>query len=202
MLAASNNVYTTLAYTATAGDSSLSLVSAASFPDKGIIVLAGNADPMVNEVVYYSAKVGNALTGCIRGFDGTTAETHVTGSMCALAVVAKHITDLQPKHGTTAERIALASSLVVDDTGRRFYDTTEDVLYEWVNNRWETAVVMGFGPRIRDFIGTAAEVLPLSYRRGDRWTDLGSASCALRICKVTAITHTMADWVTVGKQGS
>jgi hypothetical protein len=202
VLPAKNNVVTTLAQTAGTTDTSLLLVNAAQFPDKGIVVLAGNADPLINEVVYYAAKSGNSLTGCIRGFDGTLSETHVIGSMCALALIAKHVTDLQPKHGTTAERATLGASLTVDDTGRPFYDTVEDVLYEWVNDRWLTSVRMGYGPVVRDFIGTAAEVLPLAYRRGDRWTDLDSPSCAVRVCRVTTITHTAADWVAIGKQGS
>jgi hypothetical protein len=200
MLAAVNNVYSSLAQTAAAGDTSILLANASAFPSSGIAVIAGNANPLVNEVVYYTGKSGNSLTGCTRGYDGTTAETHVLGTMVAVALVAKHITDLQPKHGSTGARAALALTLTIDDTGRRFYDLTEDRLYEWVGNRWESSVVY-VGRAIRDFVGTQAEVLPQFYQKGDRWTDLASAVAMMRVCKTDSITHTIADWVVVGRQG-
>ncbi len=200
MLTAKNNVFTTLAQTVGTTDTSILLTSAASFPASGIAVLAGNADPMVNEVVYYSGKSGNSLTGCIRGFDGTASETHLVGQMVALALIAKHVTDLQPKHGTTLTRATLAASLTVDDTGRPYYDTDEDCYYLWVGATWTTAVV-SIGHAVRDFVGTPAEILPQAYRKGDRWTDLTTAICLIRICKATTITHTAADWIPIGRQG-
>jgi len=200
MLAAANNVFSTLAQTLAVGDTSMLLVDASAFPVRGAVVVAGNSNPDINEVIYYSGKTANALTGCIRGFDGTAAETHAIGSLVACALIAKHITDLQPKHGSTAERAALALQLTVDDTGRRFYDLDEDRRYEWVGNRWEAAVVY-VGRAIRDFVGTQAEVLPQFYQKGDRWTDLNSAVAMLRVCRTDTITHTLADWVPVGRQG-
>lgn len=200
MLPAANNVFSTLAQTLATGDTSLLLVDASAFPSRGVVVVAGNANPDINEVIYYAGKTANSLTGCIRGFDGTTAETHTIGSLAACALVAKHITDLQPKHGSTAQRAALALTLTIDDTGRRFYDLDEDRCYQWVGNRWEAAVVY-VGRAIRDFVGTQAEVLPQFYQKGDRWTDLNSAVAMLRVCRTDTITHTLADWVPVGRQG-
>ena len=200
MLAAANNVFSTLAQTLAAGDTSLLLADASSFPTSGAIVVAGNSNPDINEVIYYAAKSGNSLTGCIRGFDGTVAETHTIGSLAACALVAKHITDLQPKHGTPAQRAALALTLTLADTGRKFYDIVEDRLYEWVNNRWEGAVIYS-GRAIRDYVGTSAEVLPQFYQKGDRWTDLSSAVAMLRVCRTDSITHTVGDWIPVGRQG-
>lgn len=200
MLAAANNVFSTLAQTLAGGDTSVLLVDASAFPDRGVVVVAGNANPDVNEVIYYSSRSGNSLLGCTRGFDGTTAETHAIGAIAALTVVAKHITDLQPRHGTAAQRAALSLVLDVNDTGRRFYDTVEDRLYEWVNNRWEMPVI-AVGRAIKDYVGTAAEILPQFYQKGDRWTDLNSNIAVVRVCKTDSITHTMADWIPIGRQG-
>lgn len=200
MIAAKNNTYSTLAQTAAIGDTSLLLTDASKFPSSGIAVLAGNVDPLINEVVFYAAKAGNALTGVLRGFDGTTEEVHVVGSMVGLALIAKHITDLQPKHGTSADRLALGLGLSVDDTGRRFYDTTLDTMFEWVNDRWVMAT-LSVGQQVRDYVGTPAAILPQSYRKCDRWTDTSSAKCILRMCITDTITHTLADWFTVGRQG-
>lgn len=202
MIPARNNTFSTLTATVGLLDTTLSLLSAAGFPDKGCVVLAGNIDPMINEVVYYTGKSGNVLTGCIRGFDGTTSEGHVLGSLVALALIAKHITDLQPKHGTTAERLTLGASLTVDDTNRPFYDTDHETMYRWVVSHWEAEVVALYGLAPREYVGNAAQVLPLNYRKADRWTDTASASCVVRVCKAAVITHTIADWVAIGKQGS
>jgi hypothetical protein len=201
MLPARNNVYTSLASTAAAADTSIALVNAAGFPASGIVVLAGNLDPMTNEVVYYAGKSGNALTGCVRGFDGTTAETHVTGSMAALALIAKHITDLQPQLGDTAMMNLVAATLNGTDIGRRFYNTDQSCMFEWLGADFFPSVQVAHGPVIREYIGPSSEVLPLDYRRCDRWTDNSHARCLLRICIATAVTHTLADWALVGRQG-
>lgn len=201
MLPARNNVYTSLAQTAAAGDTSILLASAALFPDSGIAVLAGNIDPMRNEVVYYAAKSGNALTGCVRGFDGTTAESHTTGSMVALALIAKHITDLQPQLGDTAAMNLVAAVLTADDIGRRFYNTDDACMYEWLGADWFPSVQVAHGPPIREYVGTAAEVLPLTYRKADRWTDTSHARCLIRVCHADTNTHTLADWTLIGRQG-
>lgn len=201
MLPARNNVYTSLASTAAAADTSIALVNAAGFPSSGIAVLAGNADPMTNEVVFYAGKSGNTLTGCVRGFDGTVAETHVTGSMVALALIAKHITDLQPQIGDTAMMNLVSATLTADDIGRRFYNTDEAAMFEWLGADFFPCVQVAMGPVIREYVGSAAEVLPASYRKCDRWTDNSHARCLMRICVADTITHTMADWVLIGRQG-
>jgi hypothetical protein len=200
LIPAKNNVFSTLAQAVAIGDSSILLVDASQFPSAGVIVLGGGANQYVNEVVFYAAKSGNALTGCVRGYDGTTAETHASGAMAALTLIAKHITDLQPKHGTTADRLLLGLSLTISDTGRDFYDTDMDVPFSWVKDRWVMATVCIGNIQVRDYVGDAALVLPQNYRKGDRWTDLDSDVATLRVCKATTITHTLADWVVIGRQ--
>lgn len=200
MAPAANNVVTTLAQSVAIGDTSMLLVDASAFPSAGVAVLAG-VNPLINEVVLYTGKSGNALTGCVRGYDGTTAATHAVDAMIALALIAKHITDLQPKHGTTSDRVAVGLTLNVADTGRPFYDTEMDAPFMWVKDRWAMATVSVGSQQIRDFIGDAATVLPQNYRRGDRWTDLDSPLVTFRMCKAAVITHTLADWIIIGRQG-
>lgn len=101
---------------------------------------------------------------------------------------------VDPRHGTTAQRIFWGGALGVDDTGRLFYDTDEEALYVWVNDRW-TVPTVTVGHQIRDYTGAPAEVLPQDYRRGDRWTD---DAALFRICIADPITHTLADWASVG----
>ena len=66
--------YSTLNANMTATDTSLTLVSGASFPSVGGTILIGT------EQITYAAKSGNVLSGCIRGVNGTTAATHTTGN--------------------------------------------------------------------------------------------------------------------------
>lgn len=106
-----------------------------------------------------------------------------------------------PQHGTTAERDALGATFGPTQSGFPFYDTDLEAYYLWNNDHWETAVIMGFGPRIREYVGTPAEILPLNYRKADRWTNTSSPSLCVYVCKVDVNTHTMADWIPLGKQG-
>ena len=59
--------------TLSATDTTITLTSAASFPDNGVIVIE-------SEVIIYTGKSTNDLTGCQRGSYGTTAATHADGT--------------------------------------------------------------------------------------------------------------------------
>ena len=63
---------TTLNGTITATATSITLTSAASFPAIGTIRIG-------SEDIYYTAKSSNTLTGCVRGYNGTTAASYTTG---------------------------------------------------------------------------------------------------------------------------
>ena len=106
-----------------------------------------------------------------------------------------------PTHGDTAARTTLAASLGDQDTGRQFFDTDLDQLFVWVRNRWDAASIAPSSLLVRDYLGTAAEVLPLDYRKGDRWTDPSTPYCTLRVCTADPITHTVNDWFIIGRQG-
>lgn len=59
--------------TLSATDTTITLTSAASFPDNGVVVIE-------SEVIIYTGKSTNDLTGCQRGSYGTTAATHADGT--------------------------------------------------------------------------------------------------------------------------
>jgi hypothetical protein len=103
------------------------------------------------------------------------------------------------KYGTTSQRTTLGAGLSPANTGHQFYDLDETTLYIWAYDHWERPVIEIGTPVIRDYIGTDTEVLPLMYRAGDRWTDTDS-NYTVRVCKATTITHTLADWVSIGRQ--
>ena len=54
----------------TASDTILPMVNAASYPNEGVITID-------SEKIYYTGKTTNSLTGCTRGYDGTTAAPHI-----------------------------------------------------------------------------------------------------------------------------
>lgn len=103
-----------------------------------------------------------------------------------------------PKYGTTAQRAAMIPDMDADDTGHQFYDLDDAALYVWAYDHWERPVI-SIGGGVRDFVGTSVEVLPLNYRAGDRWTAT-DANFTVRVCRADPITHTIADWVAIGRQ--
>jgi len=103
-----------------------------------------------------------------------------------------------PKYGTTAQRAALIPSMTAGNTGHQFYDTDDQALYVWAYDHWERPVI-SIGGGVRDFVGTAAEILPLDYRAGDRWTAT-DANYTVRVCRASPITHSAADWIAIGRQ--
>ena len=52
-----------------ASDTSISLLDATSYPLTGIVIIG-------TEEIQYTGVSGNTLTGCVRGFNGTTAASH------------------------------------------------------------------------------------------------------------------------------
>ena len=72
----------TLASNVVVGDLSVELTSTSGFPESGIIKIN-------DEVISYAALSGNLLTGCVRGFDGTTEAGHSSGAavLCSTIIV-------------------------------------------------------------------------------------------------------------------
>ena len=107
-----------------------------------------------------------------------------------------------PLHGPTSAREALSTAFGPTQSGYPFYDTDLELLFNWNGDHWETSVVMGYGPRISEYVGTPLQVLPLNYRQADRWTNTASPSFCVYVCRAAVNTHSMADWFPLGKQGS
>lgn len=60
-------------------DTTITLLDASSFPTSGTILIN-------SELITYSGKSSNDLTGCTRGTNGTTADAHTSGDAVLLAV--------------------------------------------------------------------------------------------------------------------
>jgi hypothetical protein len=78
-----NNAISTLATAITSGDTSLTLANAANFPSSGAISID-------SEILYYTGKSTNTLTGVSRGQDGTTAAAHNSGTAVEMRYTASH----------------------------------------------------------------------------------------------------------------
>ena len=72
----------TLASNVVVGDLSVELTSTSGFPQSGVIKIN-------DEVISYAALSGNLLTGCVRGFDGSTETVHSSGAavLCSTIIV-------------------------------------------------------------------------------------------------------------------
>ncbi len=85
----SDKTQSTLAATVSGNATSLTVVDSATFPASGAVVIE-------NEIIYYTGKSGNLLTGLTRGASATTATTHLVGRSTRGAILAvQHNTQSQ-----------------------------------------------------------------------------------------------------------
>lgn len=78
-----NGVRSNLNGSISGGDVNLSLVNASLFPSSGAVSIDG-------EILYYTGKSGNQLTGLIRAQDGTSAQSHNTNASVRASAIAAH----------------------------------------------------------------------------------------------------------------
>lgn len=97
---AKNNVYSSLNGAINSAVTSIVLTDASAFPTVGFLSVD-------NEVISYTGKSTNTLTGCTRGADGTTAASHTDGRIAMHRVVAGHHNALK------TEIIAIETSLTL-----------------------------------------------------------------------------------------
>lgn len=71
-----------------AADTSIALVDATAFDSAGAITIQ-------NERIWYQGKVGNTLTGCLRGQDGSVAATHAIAVEVRQNFTAAHLSALR-----------------------------------------------------------------------------------------------------------
>ncbi|MGD9724876.1 MAG: hypothetical protein AB7V39_00510 [Nitrospiraceae bacterium] len=92
------------------------LTSAAGFPTTTgvVLIVTPGADPISGELVQYTGVSGNNLTGCTRGFGGTTATSHAGADDVFCVVAAEHHnalrTALQATQQTIIDRLGPGSS--------------------------------------------------------------------------------------------
>lgn len=80
-----NRVQSTLASDISDTDTSVTLASASSWPSTGSISFTATG-----EIAYYTGKSGSALTGLIRGADGTSAASHSINDVVQLNFTSRH----------------------------------------------------------------------------------------------------------------
>jgi hypothetical protein len=78
-----NLCYSSLSSAVTASSATLPVAATTNFPTVGFVIVE-------NEVIKYTGKTSNSLTGCTRGADGTSSASHVAGKNVYLSIVAAH----------------------------------------------------------------------------------------------------------------
>jgi hypothetical protein len=86
---AANNLSTSLTDNPlTSGATTVNVVSTTGFPTAGYITIE-------TEIIFYTGKTGSSFTTCTRGVDGTSAASHVLGSIVSLDIIAAHHNSLK-----------------------------------------------------------------------------------------------------------
>lgn len=124
LLQAANNAQSTLSGSITSGSTSLTLASASSFPTSGTITIE-------SEIIFYSGKSTNTLTGLMRGQDSTTAASHTSGRIVRATITARHhnvlrdsIIAIQNKLGIGASTPGVGKVLTYSGGGTAWVDAT------------------------------------------------------------------------------
>jgi hypothetical protein len=87
------NANSTLSAATTLAATTISLASAIVYNTTGVVKID-------SELIYYSGKSGNDLTGCIRGFGGTSAASHTNGTTVEVSSIDILDTSRFPPAGT------------------------------------------------------------------------------------------------------
>jgi hypothetical protein len=80
MTSSLGNTNTTLSAAVALAALSIPLTAVTNYNNTGVVKID-------NELIYYSGISGNNLVGCIRGFGGTTAASHISGSTVAISSI-------------------------------------------------------------------------------------------------------------------
>lgn len=154
-----NNAFSTLAVPLTANATTLTLVNASSFPNSGFVSVG-------QEIISYSGKSGNTLTGLIRGEDGTTASSHVAGNAVDMRIVSKlfkihsnAIIALETKlgAGTDINATQLQGRLIASTSP----NDGEVIVWSASNNRYQPGTAAGSGGTWGSIIGNLPDQVDL-----------------------------------------
>jgi hypothetical protein len=123
LIQAANNAQTTLNGDLTASATTVAVISTALFANTGCFAVD-------NELISYTSKTATTFTGCVRGFDGTTAATHSSGATVSDVVTTAHhevlvstILALQQKLGTGNSNPTAGTVLKGNGAGSSAYGT-------------------------------------------------------------------------------
>src|SRR5690349_10932408 len=110
---AKNNLYSSLNGAIDASVTSIVLTDASAFPTAGFLSVD-------NEVISYTGKSTNTLTGCTRGADGTVAASHTNGRIAMHRIVAAHHNALKDELIAVENSLNLTASrlIVTNGSGR------------------------------------------------------------------------------------
>lgn len=78
-----NNAQSSLASSITSSDVNLTLADGSRFPNAGAITIE-------NEIIYYTNRSGNSLSGLTRGQESTTAAAHTSGKVVRMAITQQY----------------------------------------------------------------------------------------------------------------
>ena len=88
LLEARNNTQSSLNGAITSSATTLILADATNFPSSGIVSIQ-------SEIVYYSDKSGNTLSGLLRGKEGTIAASHANGLLVRINITQAYHNNLR-----------------------------------------------------------------------------------------------------------
>ena len=141
LIQAANNAQTTLNGALTANATTVAVISTALFANTGCFAVD-------NELISYTGKTATSFTGCVRGFDGTTAATHNSGATVSDVITTRHhevvvdaVLALQQKLGTGASTPSAGTVLKGTGAGSSAYgaitageiDLTDSITNAMVN---------------------------------------------------------------------
>lgn len=109
-----NNRSTTLVLAVGAGDTTIDVTSTAGFPSVGVITID-------LEAIHYTGTTATSFTGCSRGFDGTTAASHLVLAQVKHTNPAIHHNALKDEikaiEQNISDRIGLSPTQIITQDG-------------------------------------------------------------------------------------
>jgi len=101
---APNSPTTELSAAIDATVTTIPLQSVAAVPDAPNVITLGTTEAA--ETILYTGKSGNTLTGCTRGYDGTTAKSWPIGTAAARMMTANDLKTVQDNISTLSAELA------------------------------------------------------------------------------------------------
>ena len=112
VLQVQNNATTTLSAGINASQTTIPLTNAAKFSTDGgyAVIEESSSSPVNEEVIYYSGKSGNTLTGVTRAVDGSTAQNGNIGDTVSVRDFAQHHNAVADAAKVTSQDLANLAS--------------------------------------------------------------------------------------------